>query len=62
MNALVAPSRLLPFVGGVIVALWSFQLLFVLAAVAALARLVVLARLEPAPRVDSRPVATRAPE
>jgi hypothetical protein len=60
MNALVAPSRLLPFVGGVIVALWSFQLLFVLAAVAVLARLVVLARLEPATTVDARPVGRRA--
>ena len=58
MNALVAPSRLLPFVGGVIVALWSFQLLFVLAAVAVVARLVALARLKPT--VDSRLVATRA--
>lgn len=45
MNALVAPSRLLPFVGGVIVALLSFQVLFALAAAAVAARLAVLARL-----------------
>lgn len=58
MNALVAPSRLLPFVGGVIVALWSFQLLFVIAAVAVVARLAALARLEPARALDSPPRGT----
>jgi hypothetical protein len=57
MNALVAPSRLLPLVGGVIIALWSFQLLFVLAAGTVVARLVILARL---PIVRPRPVATGA--
>lgn len=49
MNALVAPSRLLPFAGGLI-ALWSFDLLFVIAVVGVVARLVVLARLESAAR------------
>ena len=42
---LVAPSRLLPFLGGVLVPLLSFPVLFGLAGAAVAARLAVLARL-----------------
>ncbi len=49
LNGLAAPSRLLPFVGGFIVAFASFQLLFVLSALAVAARFVVLAWLGSAP-------------
>jgi hypothetical protein len=41
---LVAPSRLLPFVGGVLVTLLSFPVLFGLAVAAVAVRLAVLAR------------------
>jgi Na+/melibiose symporter-like transporter len=53
MNALVAPSRLLPFVGGAIVALGSFPLLFTIAALAVAARLRVVARLASTPATAS---------
>lgn len=46
MNALVSPTRLLPFVAGVLVETISFQFLFGLAALAVLARLGVLVRLD----------------
>ncbi|MFQ5828443.1 MAG: MFS transporter [Candidatus Methylomirabilia bacterium] len=46
MNALVAPSRLLPMVAGLLVEAVSFQVLFALAALAVLARLGLLAKLE----------------
>jgi MFS family permease len=54
MNALVAPSRLLPFLGGVIVSFLSFRVLFVLAAAGVAARLGVLGQLArlPAPSVS----------
>ena len=48
MNALVAPSRLLPVVAGALLEIISFQALFAVAAAAALlGRLAVLRRLEP---------------
>jgi len=46
MNALVAPSRLLPLMAGSLVSLFSFQALFAVAALGVLARLAVLAKLE----------------
>ncbi len=46
MNALVSPTRFLPFVAGVLVETISFQFLFGLAALAVLARLGVLVRLD----------------
>lgn len=46
MNALVSPTRLLPFVAGVLVETISFQFLFGLAALAVLVRLGVLVRLD----------------
>lgn len=61
-NALVAPSRLLPLLAGVVVELVSFRVLFGLAAAAALARLAVLRRLEAGPlasRQDEIPDAQR---
>jgi len=49
MNALVAPSRLLPFVAGALLAILSFQILFAVAVAAALlGRLAVVQRLEAA--------------
>jgi len=54
MNALVAPSRLLPLVGGVLLEVLSFQFLFMLAAGAALlARLAVLWNLDRPPAEPS---------
>ncbi len=51
MNALVAPSRLLPFAGGVLLAIASFYVVFAIAALAVLARLAMLAKLSrPWPR------------
>jgi len=48
MNALVAPSRVLPFVAGALLEVLSFQTLFAVSAAAALlGRLAVLRRLEP---------------
>lgn len=52
LNGLAAPSRLLPLLGGFIVTLASFQLLFILSALAVAARFVVLARLGSVP-IDS---------
>ena len=46
MNALVAPSRLLPFAGGLLLSVVSFHLLFGIAAAAVLARLAAIARLD----------------
>lgn len=60
MNALVAPSRLLPLVGGVLLEVLSFQLLFALAACAALlARLAVLRSLDRMPAGPSEPGSAR---
>lgn len=60
MTALVAPSRLLRFLGGVIGGLLSFPVLFALAAAAVVARLGVLAQLArvPAPWVSGAPART----
>lgn len=59
LNGLAAPSRLLPFVGGFVVALASFQLLFVLSALAVAARFLVLARLEAVPAAAAHETAAR---
>lgn len=53
MNALVAPSRLLPLLAGSLVNVFSFQVLFAVAALAVLARLAVLAKLEQASAATS---------
>ena len=60
MSALVAPSRLLPLVGGVLLEALSFELLFALAAGAALlARLAVLRSLDRMPTGPSEPSSAR---